>query len=119
LESFAAREWARRGRLLSVLLLAYLVVLLGAFYQYGIVDDDHPTMLLALGVALGLAVLAGVLNRSQMVVGAGLIMVLLAELPLVGTLATAKGGNLDVLHLSAFYLVVGAELVAASVLAPW
>jgi hypothetical protein len=117
--SFAARERSRRGQLLSVILLGYLVILAGAFYQYRFVDDDHPLMLVVLGAALGLAVVVTVLNRLGQVPLAGALMVLLAELPLAGPFAATKDGQLDILHLGAFYLTVGSLLVAASVLAPW
>lgn len=114
---FAARELARRGRLLSVLLLVLLAAVLGSLYQYKFVDDDHPAMVYALLAGLGVAAAAGILNRTGRVTAAGVLVVLLAELPLVGVHATA--GRLDLLHLGAFYLMVGTELVAASVLAPW
>jgi hypothetical protein len=117
---FAVRDRARRGRLVSVFLLVFLVVELGGFYQYRVVDDDHPLMVTVLGVALGVLLVAGVLNRLGQVGLAGLLLVGVADLlPLAGVHATAIGGRLDVLHLAAFYLLVGSEIVAASVLAPW
>jgi hypothetical protein len=116
---FAMREWARRGRLLSVVLLGFLLILAGGFYQYLVVDDDHPAMVVVLGVALGVAVLVAVLNRLGQVPLAGVLMVALAEVPLAGPFAATKDGQLDILHLGAFYLTVGSLLVAASVLAPW
>jgi hypothetical protein len=115
---FETREWARRGRLVSVLLLAFLVIEAAALWLYVIVDDDHPTMKLALLVALGLALVAALLNRIGEVPWAGFLMVALADLPAVGIPATAIGGQLDVLHLGALYLLAGSELVAASVLIP-
>lgn len=117
--SFAERERARRGRLASVLLLLGLLVELGAFYQYTVVDDDHPMMVAALWVMLAATLLIALLNRRGFVGLAGVLLVALADLPLVGIPATAVDGRLDVLHLPAFYLLVGAEMVAASVLAPW
>jgi hypothetical protein len=116
---FATRERARRGRLASVFLLVFLLIGLGALYQYVIVDDDHPAMIPVLLVAFVLAGLVGVLNRLGWVAAAGLILVGLADLPLPGVVATAVGGQLDVLHLGAFYLLVGSEIIAASVLDPW
>ncbi len=117
--AFADRERARRGRLASVLLLALFAVLLGALWQYLIVDDDHPAMKVVLVVALGLAALAGMLNRRGSVAAAGLLLVVLADLPLAAVPATALGGRLDVLALESFYLLAGSVLVAASLLAPW
>jgi hypothetical protein len=102
---------------LSVLLLVFIAAELGSLYQYVIVDNDHPVMVDALLVGLVVAAAAGVLNRLGRVTVAGLLVIALAELPLVGVHATA--GRLDLLHLGAFYLMVGTELVAASVLAPW
>src|SRR5690349_13822432 len=81
---FAARELARRGRLLSVLLLVLLAAVLGSLYQYKFVDDDHPAMVYALLAGLGVAAAAGILNRTGRVTAAGVLVVLLAELPLVG-----------------------------------
>jgi hypothetical protein len=115
---FEAREWARRGRLVSVLLLAFLFIEAAALWLYVIVDDDHPAMKIALLVALGLALTAALLNRMGEVAWAGVLIVALADLPAVGIPATAIGGQLDVLHLGALYLLAGSELVAASVLAP-
>ncbi len=117
--SFAARERARRGRLASVFLLVFLLIGLGALYQYVIVDNDHPAMVSVLLVAFALAGVAGLLNRLGWVTAAGLLLAALADLPLPGAPATALGGKLDVLHLGAFYLLVGSEIVAASVLEPW
>jgi hypothetical protein len=102
-----------------VFLLVFLLIGLGALYQYTLVDDDHPAMKAVLLVAFLLAGLAGVLNRLGSVAAAGLLLVALADLALPGVVATAVGGRLDVLHLGAFYLLVGSELVAGSVLAPW
>lgn len=116
---FAVRERARRGRLLSILLLGFLLLLLGALYQYLVVDSDHPAMVATLLFALAAAFVAAALNRVGFVRTAGFLMVALAELPLAGTLAATKDGRLDVLHLGAFYLIGGSLLVAASVLAPW
>lgn len=115
---FAEREWARRGRLVSVLLLAFLAIEAGALWLYVIVDDDHPLMKVALLVALAMAVLVGALNRLGQVAWAGVLLVALADLPAVGIPATAIGGQLDVLHLGSLYLLAGSELVASSVLAP-
>jgi hypothetical protein len=117
--SFAVRERARRGRLASVFLLVFLLIGLGALYQYMIVDDDHPAMVSVLLVAFALAGVAGLLNRLGWVTSAGLLLTALAGLPLPGAPATALAGKLDVLHLGAFYLLVGSEIVAASVLEPW
>lgn len=115
---FETREWARRGRLVSVLLLAFLAIEAGALWLYVVVDDDHPLMKVALLAALGVALLAALLNRMGEVAWAGLLLVALADLPAVGIPATAFGGRLDVLHLGALYLLTGSELVSASVLAP-
>ncbi len=116
---FRLRERTRRGRLLSVILLGFALILAGVFYQYLVIDDDHPLMVAVLCAALGIAVAAAVLNRVGMVTLAGALMVLVAELPLAGLFAATKDGQLDILHLGAFYLTVGALLVAASVLSPW
>lgn len=116
--SFALRERARRGRLLSVLLLCFLLVEVGALWQYVIVDSDHPSMVAVLLLALPVALLAGMLNRLGRVTAAGILLIGLADLlPLAGVHATAP--RLDILELGVFYLLVGSELVAASVLAPW
>src|SRR5258708_28168228 len=117
--SFAAREFGRRARLVSVLLLALLLVELGSAYQYFIEDTDHPIMKIAVAAALVVTALAAVANRAGWVTSAGLLLVLAAELPLAGIPGTAVNGQLDVLHLGGFYLLAGSELVAASVLAPW
>ncbi len=116
--SFERREWARRGRLVSVLLLAFLGIEAGALWLYVVVDDDHPLMKVALLVALLVALAVAALNRMGSVAWAGALLVALADLPAVGIPATAFGGRLDVLHLGALYLLAGSVLVAASVLAP-
>ncbi len=117
--SFAVRERFRRGRLASVLLFGLVLIGLGALWQYLVVDDDHPTMKLVLIGALVAAGVVALLNRKGRVTAAGLLLVALADLPLAGIPATALGGRLDVPHLSAFYLLASAVLVAASLLAPW
>ena len=63
--------------------------------------------------------LAGLLNRAGRPTVAGLLLVALADLPLAAVPATALDGRLDVLTLESFYLLAGAILVAASLLAPW
>jgi hypothetical protein len=102
-----------------VFLLVFLLIGLGALYQYVIVDNDHPAMVSVLLVAFALAGVAGLLNRLGWVRAAGLLLATLADLPLPGAPATALGGRLDVLHLGAFYLLVGSEIIVASVLEPW
>ena len=117
--SFAERERARRGRLISVLLLLALLIEVGAFFQYIVVDSDHPAMQYTLGGALAATVVSVLLNRRGFAGAAGALLVALADVPLAGIPATAFGGQLDVLHLPAFYLLAGSVLVAASVLPPW
>ncbi|HEX9036570.1 MAG TPA: hypothetical protein VF808_06215 [Ktedonobacterales bacterium] len=115
---FEARERARRGRLVSVLLLAFLAIEVAALWLYVVVDDDHPLMKVALLVALAVAGAAVALNRIGEVAWSGALLVALACLPAVGIPATAIGGQLDVLHLGSFYLLAGSVLVAGSVLPP-
>lgn len=115
---FEDREWARRGRLVSVMLLAFLAIEVGALWLYVVVDDDHPAMQVTLAIALGIALTAALLNRMGEAPWAGVLMVALADLPAAGIPATTFGSQLDVLHLGALYLLAGSELVAASVLAP-
>lgn len=117
--SFQERERTRRGRLASSLLLALLVIEVGALLQFFVVDDDHPMMKIALLVALGLTAVAAALNRSGRVMAAGLLLVALADLPLASIPATAIGGKFDIVDLGALYLAAGSVLIAASALAPW
>lgn len=114
--SFAARDGSRRARLLSLLILGALVVEAGAAWQYFVVDRDHPRMDAVLCAALGVLVLVAVLNRLGRVLAAGILLTLLAEIPLAGVWAT--GGKVDLLYLGSYFLLVGSELVAASVLFP-
>lgn len=116
--TFAASERFRRGRLLSVLLLGFFVIEGGAVWQYVLVDSDHPAMIGLVLFALATTLIAGALNRLGHVTPAALLLTLVAQvLPLAGIHATAT--HLDLLELDVFYLLVGSELVAASVLAPW
>jgi hypothetical protein len=115
---FAERELARRGRLVSVLLLVFLAIEAATLYLFVVVDDDHPAMKVVLVIALGVALVAAALNRTGHVTWAGMLLVALAGLPAVGIPATALGGKMDIFDLGAFYLLAGAELVAASVLEP-
>lgn len=117
--SFAERERARRGLLAGGLLLALLVIEVGALFQFVVVDDDHPAMKVALGIALALSAVAAALNRSGRVTAAGLLLIALADLSLVSIPATAIGGRFDIVDLGALYLTAGSVLVAASTLAPW
>lgn len=117
--SFGEREQARRGRLIGGLLLALALIELGALFQFVAVDDDHPLMVRALLIALALTVVAGFLNRQGYVGWSGLLLVALADLPLVSIPATAIGGQFDTVDLGALYLLAGSLLVAASALAPW
>lgn len=116
---FAERERARRGRLAAALLLALTLIELGALFQFVIVDDDHPAMVMTLEGALALTVIAAILNRSGRTTVAGLLLVALANLPLAAIPATSFGGRFDVVDLGALYLAAGSVLVAASVLTPW
>ncbi|HEX8982380.1 MAG TPA: hypothetical protein VF792_06415 [Ktedonobacterales bacterium] len=117
--SFVEREQARRGRLVGGLLLALALIELGALFQFVVVDDDHPVMVRALLITLVLTVVAGFLNRLGHVGWSGLLLVALADLPLVSIPATAVGGQFDIVDLGALYLLAGSLLVAASALAPW
>jgi hypothetical protein len=117
--SFVEREQARRGRLVGGLLLALALIELGALFQFVVVDDDHPIMVRALLIALAFTVVGGFLNRLGHVGWSGLLLVALADLPLVSIPATAFGGQFDVVDLGALYLLAGSLLVAASALAPW
>ena len=116
---FGAREWARRGRLAGVLLLAFTLIELAALIQFTVVDDDHPAMKMTLVACLILTVVVGALNRLGWNVTAGLLLVALADLPLAAIPATAIGGQFDTTDLGALYLAAGSLLVAASVLEPW
>ncbi len=115
---FAEREWTRRGRLAGALLLAFIVIELGALVQYLIVDNDHPLMVMTLAVTVALSLLTAALNHAGRPSIAGLLLVALADLPLAGIPATALGGKLDVIDLGPLYLAAGSLLVAASVLEP-
>src|SRR5690242_16834637 len=114
--SFTTRDRIRRGQLLGMLILGFLVILLGALFQYLVIDSDHPLMDVILCAALSMLVVVAVLNRLGYVSAAGVLLTALAELPLAGIWAT--GGRVDLLGLGSYYLLVGACLVAASVLIP-
>lgn len=113
---FTTRDRIRRGQLLGMLILGFLVILLGALFQYLVIDSDHPLMDVILCAALSMLVVVAVLNRLGYVSAAGVLLTALAELPLAGIWAT--GGHVDLLGLGSYYLLVGAGLVAASVLLP-
>lgn len=117
--SFDERERARRGRLVGALLLAFTLIELGALFQYVVVDDDHPMMVMTLAITLTLTVIVATLNRLGRVTAAALLLVALANLPLAGIPATAIGGKFDIIDLGPLYLAAGSVLVAASVLEPW
>ncbi len=117
--SFTERERVRRARLAGMLLLALTLIELGALFQFVVVDNDHPMMVMVLAGALALTVVVAVLNRLGYSTAAGMLLVVLADLPLASIPATSFGGRFDVVDLGPLYLAAGSELVAASALAPW
>jgi hypothetical protein len=114
--SLAAREMARRSRLIAIFLLVLLFIEAGALFQYTVIDNDHPRMIALVGLALALTAVIAVLNRVGRISLAGILLALVADVSLPGIPAT---GTTDLLHLGAFYLCIGSVLVAASVLPAW
>jgi hypothetical protein len=110
------RERSRHSRLIAIFLLAFVVIEAGGFFQFGVIDNDHPLMIELLVVALALMIVIAGLNRTGIVVIAGLLMVALADISLPAIPAT---GAVDLKHFGALYLSVGSLLVAASVLPAW
>jgi hypothetical protein len=110
------RERSRHSHLIAIFLLAFVFVEAGGFFQFGVIDDDHPFMMKLLVVAFAVMIVISGLNRTGKVMLAGLLMVALADISLPAIPAT---GAVDVQHFGALYLSVGSLLVAASVLPAW
>jgi hypothetical protein len=110
------RERSRRARLVAIFLLAFVFIEAGGLFQFAVIDNDHPLMIALLLITLVIMILIGALNRMGQVTLAGLLMVALADISLPSIPAT---GALDLQHFGAFYLSVGALLVAASILPAW
>lgn len=112
--SFETRERARRGHLASLIILGLLVVdvvsLPAGF-------DDRPTLMAGITV-LGVCLVAIALNRGGLVTAAGLLLVAAIDLALVFVVLSASGGQLDLVYLPLFDLLVISLLLAVSLLPP-
>ncbi|MBF6589424.1 MAG: hypothetical protein IVW57_02695 [Ktedonobacterales bacterium] len=117
-----ARDRARRGRLASTLLFGLLLVGLGAL-AVGFSDPDHfdgplPGLFNLLPGAFAAGLAAALLNRRGHVNAAGVLMIVIADLPLLSITLFSQGGRLDVVNLTGFYPIIIAVLFAASILPP-
>jgi len=117
---FALRERARRGRLASAVLLGFVAAEL-LLLLIGFVDPSYSGLIEGRPIAIAILVVladaaAVVLNRRGWVDAAGLVMVLLAELPIIALVLYVPGGRLDLINIPVFYLLVASELVAVSTL---
>jgi hypothetical protein len=117
------RDRVRRGRLASTLLFGLLLVGVGAVFV-GLSDPDHtdgplPGLFYLLPWAFGAGLLAAILNRRGWVNAAGVLMVAIADLPLLTIALYTHATQLDVVHLTGFYPIAVAVLFAASILPPW
>jgi hypothetical protein len=110
------RERARRARLIAIFLLAFTFIVAGLFFQFAVIDNDHPAMIGVLIAAFAIMTLIGGLNRTGRLALSGLLMVALADISLASIPAT---GPVDVQAIGALYLSVGSLLIAASVLPAW
>jgi len=89
----------------------------------GFVDPSYSGLIEGRPIAIAVLVViadaaAVVLNRRGWVDAAGLVMVLLAELPIIALVLYVPGGRLDLINVPVFYLLVASELVAVSTLPP-
>lgn len=119
---FALRERIRRGKLASAVLLGFIIAEL-LLLLIGFVDPSYSGLIEGRPIAIGILVViadaaAVVLNRRGWVDAAGLVMVLLAELPIIALVLYVPGGRLDLINVPVFYLLVASELVAVSTLPP-
>jgi hypothetical protein len=119
---FARRERVRRGKLASAVLLGFVIAEL-LLLLIGFVDPSYSGLIEGRPIAIGILVViadiaAVVLNRRGWVDAAGLVMVLLAELPIIALILYVPGGRLDLINVPVFYLLVASELVAVSTLPP-
>jgi hypothetical protein len=119
---FAERDRLRRGRLASTLMLCAIVIGLVGLYT-GLTDpnpQDGPLpgmfYLLPYGLIAGIVVL--VLNRAGRVNLAGILMVAIADLPIMTVVVYAPGRQLDLAQVPAFYILAVAVLFAATTLPP-
>ncbi len=120
---FAAREQARRARLVSAVVMGFLisevVLLLAGLHDSsyaGLVDGQSGWPLLV-GAFL-LTLVAAALNRFRQAITAGVILTLVAELPLVTLIFFPSGNALDIHDLPIYYLLVISEVVAVTILPP-
>ena len=119
---FALRERIRRGRLASAVLLGFVLAEL-LLLLIGFVDPSYSGLIEGSPIAIGILIIiadaaAVVLNRRGWVDASGLVMVLLAELPIIALVLYVPGGRLDLINIPVFYLLVASELVAVSTLPP-
>ncbi len=119
---FALRERVRRGKLASAVLLGFVIAEL-LLLLIGFVDPSYSGLIEGRPITIGILVViadaaAVVFNRRGWVDAAGLVMVLLAELPIIALVLYVPGGRLDLINVPVFYLLVASELVAVSTLPP-
>ena len=105
------REVARRSRLASWIILGLLIMLL-ALVPAG--STDMPTMVAIVFGFLGVLV-AAVLNRAGLVTVAGLLLVVLVVLGVMGAVTGAKTG-LDTIYLPSYDLLAIGVIIGASIL---
>jgi hypothetical protein len=112
--SFAERERARRSQLASTIILGFLLVEL-LVLPVGLSDPATLYGILGGVVACSLALL---LNRFGRVTTAGLLVAVVTDTALLGAILGAPGGQLDLIYVPLYDLLVLTELVAVSILPP-
>jgi hypothetical protein len=110
----ADRERVRRGRLASILILGLLVIVLLTI-PIGLTDPATRYGLLACFAACMLAIF---LNRGGHVSASGSVLVIVLSGALLGAVVGAPHGQLDLIYVPLFDLLVLSELVAVTVLPP-
>lgn len=109
----AQREKARRGRLASVVLFFTVLLVLPAFPT----AVGNPVLLVTLLIVLSIDTVAFILNRFGRTTLAGVLVVVGIELGLGTSILTIPGG-FGISNLATLDLLVQAECVTVSLLAP-
>jgi hypothetical protein len=112
--ALAERERTRRGRLASTIMLGLLVVEV-LVLPIGFSD---PATLYGVLFGIGATLVALVLNRTGHIAVAGALLVVELDAALFGATLGAPGGQLDLIYVPIFDLLVMTELIAVSLLAP-
>jgi len=110
------RMRVRSGRLTSVVFLIEILVILALTTEL-LIAHDFPSMP-GIIISFIVVVIGTILNHRGKTTIAGVLIIVIEEIGLIGTIVLVDK-RVDIFVLINFFLLIGPELIAAEMIAPW